>query len=236
MSDLLRKKTMPLPVIILLATAVLTIVAALVWAFSNPSADDSTPPWQVAIDNLQYAVQSEQDARQALSQGLEGLRVSLHETMAKVDSQQAQQQVLAETLQAVRQLAVSAEQATVGHEESLKTLRSQLAVLELRIHEQMAVKPASVPSVAAKSVAARPNAKPQPLVPPFRVMDVEYRGGEPFLMIAPKNSHSLADIRFLREGDSLSGWQLARLSPQQAVFAVGNRRHAVELQPVLSMN
>jgi len=236
MNELLRKPRMPLAIKALLSVGVLLIVAALVWLLvSRKPATEAEAPWQAAMDNLEQMQQSDRETLQSLTQSLEALRVYARETATKVDNQQAEQDALAHTLQAVRQLAQSAHIAASGSEQDLKTLQAQLALLEQRLSQQAAAKPAAA---VVKAVAPRsPSARTQtPLVPPFHVLDVDYRGGEIFLMIAPQASHSLGDIRLLREGDHLVGWQLARLSPQRAVFAVGNRSHTVELRPALGMN
>jgi len=235
MSDLLHKKSLPLPLIALLVVSALLIVAALLWGLSNRKQTDETvvtvEPWQAALSQVQDSLQVEREALQALSQTVSGLQMAVRDIHARVDSQSAEQAVLSEAIQTAQQLAQSAQTAASAGEERFSTLQAQLALLEQRM-------PSPKPTpVAAKPVAARPAvAKPAPLVPPFRVLDMEYRGGERFLAIAPKDSHSLTSVQLMREGDNLSGWQLASLSPQQAVFTVGSRQHRVDLQPVLSAN
>jgi len=235
MSDVPRKKSLPLPLMALLVVMALVIVAALLWALlSRKQADEAVAtvePWQAALMQVQDSLQIEREALQALSQTVSGLQLAVKDIHARIDSQSAEQAVLSEAIQTAQQLAQSAQTVATAGEERFGTLQAQLALLEQRIQ---APKPTPV---AAKPVAARPAvAKPQALIPPFRVLDVETRGGESFLAIAPAGSRILNDIRLMREGDSLYGWQLASLSPQRAVFAVGNRRHTVELRPALSLN
>jgi len=234
MSGLLRKKPMPLPMIALLVASALLIVAALLWALSSRKQADeavaSVEPWQAALSQVQDRLQIEREALQALSQTVSGLQVTIKDIHARIDSQSAEQAVLSEALQTAQQLAQRAQTAASAGEERFGTLQAQLALLEQRIQ---AAKPTPV---AAKPVAGRPAAKPAPLIPPFRVLDVETRGGESFLAIAPAGSRMLTDIRLMREGDNLYGWQLASLSPQRAVFTVGSRQHRVDLRPVLSAN
>jgi len=235
MSDLLRKKSLPLPLIALLVVSALLIVAALLWALSGRKQADETvatvEPWQAALSQVQDSLQVEREALQALSQSVSGLQMAVKDIHARIDAQQSEQSDLSEAIQTAQQLAQRAQTAATAGEQRFSTLQAQLALLEQRM-------PSPKPTpVAAKPVAARPAvAKPAPLVPPFRVLDMEYRGGERFLAIAPKDSHSLASVQLLREGDSLLGWQLAALSPQQAVFTVGSRQHRVDLRPVLSAN
>jgi len=231
----MRKKSLPLPLIALLVVSALLIVAALFWALSNRKQVDETvatvEPWQVALMQVQDSLQVEREALQALSQTVAGLQVAVKDIHVRIDTQQAEQAVLSEAIQTAQQLAQSAQTAATAGEERFGTLQAQLALLEQRIQS-----PKPTP-VVAKPVAARPAvAKPAPLIPPFRVLDVEYRGGERFLAIIPKDSHSLASVHLMREGDNLYGWQLASLSPQQAVFSVGSRQHRVDLRPVLSVN
>jgi len=234
MSDLLHKQGTHLKVLFFVGA--LLIAGALVWAVSSlKSASDGTaPPWQAAIDELQASVQLEREGLQALKESLEVLRGHMQQTAARVDKYQESQALLDETIQIARQLAERAQSTADASEASVKELQGQVALLEQRISQPVAVKAAPL---AAKTVAVRPAAhRPQTLTPPFRVLEIEYRGGEAFLMVAPKDSHSLSDIRLLREGDSLLGWQLATLSPQQAQFAVGGRKHSVPLRAALSMN
>ncbi|WP_460155033.1 chemotaxis protein [Pseudomonas sp. S1_F04] len=78
--------------------------------------------------------------------------------------------------------------------------------------------PPPTPSTAKPKKTAHP--KPAPLLPPFSVLSIEYRGGERFLAVSPPDSRSLDDIRLLHNGEQLGTWQLKVLEPNAAVFAV----------------
>jgi len=233
MSALLHKKSRALRLTTLLVVTTLGIVAALLWAQSSRQQAGeraaAVEPWQEALMQVQDSLQIEREAVQALSQTVAGLQTALRDIQSRLDAQQSEQSNLSGAIQTAYRLAQSAQTASVAGEARFGTLQTQLALLEQRM-------PPSKPTPVAKPVVTRPAAKPAPLIPPFRVLDVEYRGGERFLAIAPKDSHSLASVHLIREGDKLAGWQLAWLSPQQAVFTVGSRQHRVDLQPVLSVN
>lgn len=64
------------------------------------------------------------------------------------------------------------------------------------------------------------STKPTVADAPFRILGVEIRGGERFLLIAPVTSTSLVDTRLLREGDVDSRWQLQSIEAKAAVFQI----------------
>ena len=54
--------------------------------------------------------------------------------------------------------------------------------------------------------------------PPFTVLGVELRGGEPFLALAPAHAHALSETQLLRPGETYEDWTLEALDRTIAVF------------------
>lgn len=114
-------------------------------------------------------------------------------------------------------------QADAAHATDLQALQGRVSAVEARQQELRATAPAVLrPRMPAA-------AKPKALVPPFRVVGLELRGGERFLSIASPATTSLASVRLLREGDSDSGWQLQSIEAHTALFQVSGRPQRVAL-------
>lgn len=127
--------------------------------------------------------------------------------------------------QALEARLASLEQAQVdtAHASDLQALQGRVSAVETRQQELRA----AAPTVLRPRVPVA--VKPKALVPPFRVVGQELRGGERFLSIAPPATTSLANVRLLREGDSDSGWQLQSIEAHAALFQVNGRPQRVAL-------
>ena len=62
---------------------------------------------------------------------------------------------------------------------------------------------------------------------------VEYRGGERFLSVAPPGSTQLSQIYLIRQGDAVAGttWRLTDLDDRTAHFDVAGASRSVRIQP-----
>ncbi|SUD31423.1 putative secreted protein [Pseudomonas fluorescens] len=127
-------------------------------------------------------------------------------------------QTLEERLTHVEHTPNNADQAS-----ELQALQMRLGEIEARLEK--AKQPVSPAPVVRRRGAD--TAQPKALVPPFRVVGVERRGGERFLSIASRSSAALADIRLLRQGDTESGWQLESIDAHAAAFRVNGQTRRV---------
>lgn len=89
------------------------------------------------------------------------------------------------------------------------------------------------PVVEKPRPVAKPIAAPPPAPPPFQILGVEYRGGEPFLTIAPPGSTRLSQIYLIRPGDTVAGstWQLRGIDGTSARFDVAGNGRTINLHP-----
>ncbi|WP_075257989.1 hypothetical protein [Herbaspirillum camelliae] len=137
----------------------------------------------------------------------------------------ASQAEVAAARQALENRLASLEQAQAdaAHASDLQALQGRVSAVETRQQELRA----AVPAVLRPRVPVA--VKPKVLVPPFRGVGLELRGGERFLSIAPPATISLANVRLLREGDSDSGWQLQSIEAHAALFLVNGQPQRIAL-------
>ncbi|EAM1157889.1 hypothetical protein ABG78_24385 [Salmonella enterica] len=88
--------------------------------------------------------------------------------------------------------------------------------------------PATTKTVQAPGGSPSPvkkPSKPRPrkLTPPFTLVSTERRGGQTYAVILPAGEGSLAQLRMLSPGESLSGWTLVNVSGNQAEFQVNGQ-------------
>lgn len=65
--------------------------------------------------------------------------------------------------------------------------------------------------------------------PPFTILGAELRGGADFLTVAPREAHSLFEIRVLRPGETDGGWKLDAIEGRAAVFETAGRLQRVPI-------
>jgi len=106
----------------------------------------------------------------------------------------------------------------------LKAMEARVTTLEAGI-ERLKQRAASVATPATPAAAARPAM----VLPPFRVLGVEARGGERLLSIAPLHATSIDDISLLRVGASVDRWRLLAIEAKSALFAVGDEMKRIPL-------
>ncbi|WP_458127748.1 chemotaxis protein [Pseudomonas sp. Z2-11] len=167
------------------------------------------------LDALQRDSNTLMDAQENLQYALKDLK-----QMVDTGEQQANtlDPMLDQWAQEIQELRDGmADRATAA---DMITLRARLEHVEQQLLDlkSQPPPPPPTPSTAKPKKTAQP--KPAPLLPPFSVLSVEYRGGERFLAVSPPDSRSLDDIRLLHNGEQLGTWQLKVLEPNAAVFAV----------------
>jgi len=111
-------------------------------------------------------------------------------------------------------------QATDAHAAELQDLQSRMGKVEAGSKR--------APAAAAPRRTAEP-APPKMPEPAFSVAGVELRGGERFLSIAPPVATSVRELRLLREGDAIDGWQLQAIEAHAAVFRVDGQTRLIVL-------
>ncbi|QGF93523.1 chemotaxis protein [Pseudomonas sp. CFSAN084952] len=167
------------------------------------------------LDALQRDSNTLMDAQEKLQYALKDLK-----QMVDTGEQQANtlDPMLDQWAQEIQELRDGmADRATAA---DMITLRARLEHVEQQLLDLKSQPPLPppTPSTAKPKKTAQP--KPAPLLPPFSVLSIEYRGGERFLAVSPPDSRSLDDIRLLHNGEQLGTWQLKVLEPNAAVFAV----------------
>ncbi|MGP0172692.1 hypothetical protein ACSVIJ_12495 [Pseudomonas sp. NCHU5208] len=91
--------------------------------------------------------------------------------------------------------------------------------------------PAKSPPKTRPAPAARiAKAKPKPAPPPFVLLGIETRAGEPFASIARDGAASLGDVQLLRPGEAYQSWKLIRVEDRAAVFSAGGEEQVVSIR------
>ncbi|MFV9489398.1 hypothetical protein ACNUIZ_26105 [Pseudomonas aeruginosa] len=76
----------------------------------------------------------------------------------------------------------------------------------------------------------RPNAKPEPLPLPFRIVGAELRAGQRSLSVAPSSGDFTPDqLEVLLPGDSLGPWRFQAVEGNSAVFQAGDQTRRVAI-------
>ena len=167
------------------------------------------------LDTLQRDSSALKDAQEKLQYALKDLKQMVDTGEQQANTLDPMLDQWAQEIQEIRDGL--ADRAT---EADMIALRARLEHVEqqrLDLKSQPPLPPPT-PSSAKPKKTAQP--KPAPLLAPFSVLSVEYRGGERFLAVAPPDSRSLNDIQLLHNGEQFGTWQLKVLEPNAAVFSV----------------
>ena len=95
---------------------------------------------------------------------------------------------------------------------------SELAALQARLDALEArplPRPAPVAMPRPRTVAAK---RPAPVVPTFRVMGLEWRGGERFVSLLSGDAGTLSEARLLLVGEEEGGWRLEAIEADHVIF------------------
>jgi hypothetical protein len=112
-------------------------------------------------------------------------------------------------------------QATDAHAADLQALQTRVGEVEARVKKK-------VPAATAprRIVEAATPKEPEAA---FSVAGVELRGGERFLSIATPGATSVRELRLLRVGDAVGGWQLQAIEAHAAVFRADGQTQRIAL-------
>lgn len=88
-----------------------------------------------------------------------------------------------------------------------------------------APRPASQPRPRPSSSRVAKSSPPTP--PPFVLLGIETRAGEPFASVAANDAARLEDVQLLRAGEAFKSWRLIRVDGQAAVFFAPEGRERV---------
>ncbi|MCO8166199.1 methyl-accepting chemotaxis protein [Pseudomonas sp. 21LCFQ02] len=161
--------------------------------------------------------------------GAEDFQVAQQVMVSRIDAVQATAKQASEAAQHVSDqaassrdlLALQAEvQAVSESVENLRKAKQQQTSVQL----EKPVKPPVVKPIAPP---------PPPVPPPFQIIGIEYRGGEPFLTVAPPGSTRLSQIYLVRPGDTVVGsaWRLSGIDGKSARFDVAGVSRTINVQP-----
>lgn len=148
----------------------------------------------------------------------------------RIDAAQAYAKQATDTAKELSQNAASTEE--------LVALKASVETLDSRVRElsQSQIKQTAAAISKPKAITRKPSPAPKPRTsvvtpktPPFTVIGVEYRGGEPFLSVAPPGSTQLNQIYLIRPGDAVAGtaWRLNTLDGRSARFDVAGTPQTV---------
>lgn len=112
--------------------------------------------------------------------------------------------------------------------DELAPVQDRLNAVETRLANLRQTRPAPA-SRAPSPPETAPKATPEIIVPPFAVLGIESRGGEPFLSIAPTGANTLGQVHVLRVGETYSDWRVEKLNGTTAEFRVADRLVRIEL-------
>ncbi|EEO5558214.1 hypothetical protein ID366_003046 [Salmonella enterica] len=205
---------------------------------------------QIQLTTLDAAFRSGQ--LQTLPDRMQAIEDQLHQYVLKSQSEKWQQslseqaQSLTQFQQQLSSLAADVKDTHSGTARAaarldetdmkLDTLQNALNAQTLRIDALESWKeawnkraaPATTKTVQAPGGSPSPvkkPSKPRPrkLTPPFTLVSTERRGGQTYAVILPAGEGSLAQLRMLSPGESLSGWTLVNVSGNQAEFQVNGQ-------------
>ena len=112
-------------------------------------------------------------------------------------------------------------------EEELTAAKARLASIE----ERQSLHP--LQSLSAPPPVHRASAVVAATDPPFKVLGVEWRGGERFLALAPRDASPSDAVRVLRIGDRVTDvagdWQLQALEDKAAIFVSQGRPQRISI-------
>ncbi|UVO20048.1 MULTISPECIES: hypothetical protein [Pseudomonadaceae] len=184
----------------------------------------------VAINHVALSGLATQVETHAPSRQVAVLEKRLAELIQQVEHAQQQPDALPQARYEADRLAMeqrlSAIETSLGRQpaaDNLLPLQARIERLEMRLSA-----PPPTPPTPPRPRAAAP-AKPKAIEPPFRVIGVELRAGEPFLSILPATANALAQVRLLRPGEDEAGWHLEAIEPNAAVFRRGDDSHRLSI-------
>ncbi len=204
--------------------------------YSDWGRTNSTADLQEAVAGFSGDLDVLRLAQAELSQELSDLQTSSAAKLGEINVQVEELQQLAraistsqtDTLEMRVVLAAKLEQLTEDVA-SLKRASSMHPAAQPRPATQPQRRAAPAPAARiAKSAKAAPQKAPAP--PPFVLLGIETRAGEPFASVARNGAASLDEVQLLRAGEAYQSWKLIRLEDRAAVFIAGGEERVVGLR------
>ncbi|WP_397453216.1 hypothetical protein [Pseudomonas sp. NA-150] len=106
----------------------------------------------------------------------------------------------------------------------LTALSAEVEVIEQGLKQLKSLTQERTSTLTKPAQQTVSTAKSRDTAPPFTLVGVEHRGGEPFLAVSPDQNTQLSDIHLMRTGDTQSGWHLLSLESGKAQFTLPNGR------------
>lgn len=225
-----------------ISTALLVIMqlGQLCWLgwlqYSDWSRNSSTTELQESIASFSGDLEALRLAQVELSQGLSNLQTSSASRLGEIDVQ-------VEELNKVARAISSSQTDTMEMRVVLAAKLEQLAEDVATLKRTTSVSPSAQPRPAVQpqrraepapaariAKPANPNPKPAPTPPPFVLLGIETRAGEPFASVARNGAASLDEVQLLRAGEAYQSWKLIRLEDRAAVFFAGGEERVVGLR------
>lgn len=117
----------------------------------------------------------------------------------------------------------------VVHVAEIAPLEQQLNHLAAEVWRLRHPLPPRTQSAAHAPPSSGEESQTAGVPPPFTILGAELRGGEDFLTVAPREAHSLFEIRVLRPGETDGGWKLDAIEGRAAVFETAHRLQRVPI-------
>lgn len=195
------------------------------------------------------ATSRQQEQLTQYSAELDGLRTANTELAAAVSSLQGTTQTQLGSLEAkVTELRQITDSLGASQVDTLELRVVLAAKVEQLVDDVTALKriPAVLPLPAAPATPtpakSQPQKRPAPVArvakvtpkpvspPPFVLLGIETRAGEPFASIARDGAASLEDVQLLRAGEAYQSWKLLRVEDRAAVFSAGGEERVVSIR------
>ena len=180
---------------------------------------------------LGYQAVNEQADQKRLDSRLQHLEAQAASLTEAIDAIQQRPAVataadLKDTRELLEARAAQVETTLSGYAaaDDLQALRTEVE----RIKTRQTVARTAAP--AQPRTPRRPNAKPEPLPLPFRIVGAELRAGQRSLSVTPNNGNFTPDqLQVLLPGDAVGPWRLQAVEGNTAVFQAGDqtRRMAI---------
>ena len=172
--------------------------------------------------------QADQERLDSRLQRLEAQATGLAETVEAIQQRPAVATAadLKDTRQILEARAAQVETTLSGYAaaDDLQALRAEIGQIKARQSTVRAAAPAQ------PRTPRRPNAKPEPLPLPFRIVGAELRAGQRSLSVAPSSGDFTPDqLEVLLPGDSLGPWRFQAVEGNSAVFQAGDQTRRVAI-------
>ncbi len=204
--------------------------------YSDWSQTNSTAELQEKVAGLSGDLEALRLDQAELSQELGNLQTSSAARLGEID---VQVEELNQVARAISTSQTDTLEMRVVLAAKLEQLAEDVASLKRTTSAPPAAQPRpaahpqrrTAPVPAARIVkSAKASPKPAPAPPPFVLLGIETRAGEPFASVARNGAASLDEVQLLRAGEAYQSWKLIRLEDRAAVFFADGEERVVGLR------